>query len=228
MRTQGLLPRWKRYGWGLFFLALLLALAGCRSQVEEPNQPPVWSRVRDMERLTTVEYELSTVVQIEKPRTAVHAATENLVWGVCGRVTAGIDLSKIAEDAIREDQEGRLVVTLPQAKVFNVELELATDDATQQRSVEMEKWTVDVQPVCEQPITWDTPKGLSRSEDLIQIAHDEATKAFRRTAEESGILEEAQREAERQLRQFFQLSGYEDVVFEYAESPASDEATEAN
>ncbi len=204
---------WKRYRWALLFFAIFIALTGCNSQPETPEQPPLWSRIRDIERLTTVEYQLSTVVHIRKPRTAIHAATEELVYGVCGRVTAGIDLSQITAEEIREEN-GRLYVKLPAAEMFTVDLNVSPNTPTQERHVEMEKWTIDVKPTCEEAISWDTPTGFSRSENLIQIAHNEALKAFQRTAEESGILDEAQQQAEEQLRQFFALIGYQDVVFE--------------
>ncbi len=204
---------WKRYRWALLFLAIFIALTGCNSPSKTPEQPPIWSRIHDMERLTTVEYQLSTVVHIRKPRTAVHAATEELVYGVCGRVTAGIDLSKLTEEDIHE-KDGRFYVKLPAAEVFTVDLDISPNTSSQERRAEMEQWTVEIKPTCEETISWDTPTGFSRSEDLIQVAHDETLKAFRRTAEESGILDEAQRQAEEQLLQFFALVGYQNIDFE--------------
>ena len=221
-----ILPRWKRYGWALLFLALFIALAGCGSQSETAEQPPMWSRIRDMGRLTTVEYQLSTVVHIQKPRTAIHAASEELVYGVCGRVTAGIDLSKLTEEDIREEN-GRLYVKLPTAEVFSVDLDVSPNTSTQEHRAEMEKWTVEVKPICEEAISWDTPTGFSRSEDLIQVAHTEALKAFQHAAEENSILEEAQRQAEAQLRQFFAFMGRE-VVFEDGVSHEPTETTSGN
>ena len=197
----------------IFVVVVFLFIAAVVLADDETSEPPTpWKRLKNIARLSTVEFQLSTVVKVINPRK--FRGNEVLVYGVCGRVVAGMDLSKLTEEDIQTDGL-RVRIKLPRTEIFT--LDLLLEDSTKHVlpfELEDKKRTVEIKPVCEQTFSWDTPIGLSRTPGLVTDAQEEALKAFKKTAEESGILAIAQAEVEKQLEKLLLLAGYEDIEFE--------------
>jgi hypothetical protein len=164
---------------------------------------------------------LSTVVKVINPRTIMRKPNEVLVYGVCGRVTAGIDLSKLEETDVDADiGKRRIRLRVPQAEIFSITRTYENDmrDVPRYQLEDQKRW-VEMRSACEYEYTWyfDPPivdPVLGKTPALIILAREEAVKAFARTAEESGIREMAQVEAEIQLERLLRLVGYETVEIE--------------
>jgi hypothetical protein len=154
--------------------------------------PAVIEQLRPLSRLQTEEYFLSTIVQVTKPRLIGGIAEEKLVFVACGRVTAGVDLSKIKEEDIRSD--GRSVtIRLPDAEIFGTALD---DDQD-----------------CTYVYEHSHPLLTEPSKELEAEARRNAGENFRQTALENGILEKANVRAQEEIARLLLLTGYETVEF---------------
>lgn len=173
-------------------------LRGIRDALEadEPTmvvvRPPVIEQLRPLSRLQTQEYFLQTVVEVSKPRWIGGIATEKLLLVACGRVTAGIDLSKLTDDDVRT-VGSKVIIHLPQAEVFDTIL--------------------DEDEGCTYVYDHDVPIFSSGNEELADEARREARASFEQTALENGILERAQLRAQEEVARLLLLAGYEQVEF---------------
>lgn len=197
----------------LFFIVSAMGVGGSNGPA---NDPPIYARLRNLSQLTTIEMKLSTVVKIVNGRTIVKGIDEVLIYGVCGRVTAGIRLSELEEADVDADIGKRSIrLRLPPAEIFSITRTLENDmrDVPRYQLEGKERW-VEMRSPCEHEYKWDVPPFMPRTMSLISLARGEALKAFARTAEESGIREMAQVEAEEQLERLLRLAGYEIIEFE--------------
>jgi len=151
--------------------------------------PPALEKVRSMARLETTAYFLSTVVEVEKPPDWPWTG-QRLLLVAYGRVTAGVDLAKI-EAADVEVIDGKVVVHLPEAELFDVYLQ---EDKT---------------------YVYDYEKGIfARFDQTLETeARRRAVSEFQSTALENGILAEAESRAEWEIQRLLLLLGYESVTF---------------
>lgn len=154
--------------------------------------PAVIEQLKPLARLQTEQYFLSTVVEASKPRGAAGVLTEKLVLIACGRVTAGVDLSKIQEDDIRTEGKA-VIIKLPPAELF----ETALDDESG----------------CTHIYVHNVPPLMAPSPELDSEARRNATANFRQTALENGILERAHVRAQQEIARLLLLTGYETVEF---------------
>jgi hypothetical protein len=154
--------------------------------------PAVIEQLRPLSRLQTEEYFLSTVVEATKPRLIGGIAEEKLVLIACGRVTAGVDLSKITEGDVRSEGN-KVTINLPAAEIF----ETAIDDESG----------------CTRVYEHSHPILTEASTDLGDEARRKALDSFRQTALDNDILERAQLRAQEEIARLLLLTGYETVEF---------------
>lgn len=172
-------------------------LGGVRESLEagDPTYstlPAVIEQLRPLSRLQTEEYFLSTVVQATKPRLVGGIGEEKLVLIACGRVTAGVDLSKITDDDIQTIGT-KVIINIPDAELFDT----AIDDETG----------------CTQIFEHSHPILTEPSTELQSEARKQAIENFRQTALENGILEKAHLRAQEEIARLLLLTGYETIEF---------------
>jgi hypothetical protein len=154
--------------------------------------PAVIEQLRPLARLQTEEYFLSTVTEATKPRGAGGVLQEKLVLIACGRVTAGVDLSKITQDDVHSEGN-TAIVRLPPAEVFET--------------------TLDDQSGCTRVYSREVPPLMASSPELDSQVRQNALQSFRETALANGILERAYARAQEEIARLLLLAGYETVEF---------------
>lgn len=208
----------KKY-WKIFlvvFLCLGAVLAWSRlrdhdAQTTEalPTPAPLVA-IKDWGRLTTIEMDLSTVVKVVNPRR--HRGNEVLIYGVCGQVTAGIDLNKLTDSDIRVDGQ-TIYVQLPPAEIFTLD-PLLENDVEYVPPYKVGARSVEIESPCEKIYSWSVPELLDPTPELIADAKEQALIAFHTAAQDSGILLMAQDNAQKELKKFLELIGYQQVIFQ--------------
>ena len=154
--------------------------------------PAVIEQLKPLSRLQTEEYFLSTVVDVSQPRGTGGVLTEKLVLIACGRVTAGVDLSKITDDDIHAEGT-KVIITMPPAELFD--------------------WSLDDESGCTRVYDRSVPVLMAPTEALEEQARREALASFRETALDNGILERANLRAQEEIARLLLLAGYETVEF---------------
>lgn len=158
-------------------------------------RPPVIHEVQALADLTTVSTLLSTIVDVQQARVG-NVIYEKLILIACGRVKAGVDLSKLHEQDVTTSADGVTVtVQLPKAELLDAYL---IDDSTQPCSTRV----------------YDRTNLLliPQTKDLESQAREQAIKAIRDMALQSGILGEADRNARIIIERVLMLAGYQKVV----------------
>ncbi len=108
-----------------------------------------------------------------------------------GDVQAGVNLDELGEDDVRVE-ENRVTIDLPEARILSASL---NEDETE---------------------LYDRERGLIdfRGDDaLIEEARRDAVDEIRDAAENNGIIEQAQTNAEDSIEAFVMSLGYEEVIF---------------
>lgn len=149
------------------------------------------NEVRALARLETIQYSVEKVITAEIGQGTLGVFFgDRLLFVGHGIVIAGIDLSKMNPEDMRL-QGGVLTVRLPAAEVF-----VATLD--NQKSY-----------------VYDRDTGIFTRGDinLETTARQAAEAEIAKAALEDGILKQAQQNAEVFMEKFFEMLGYEDVVF---------------
>jgi hypothetical protein len=217
------IPRWLNWRTGAFVSGAALLVAAAIFGVwwlqrggDGPPLPPggLYSSIKNVGRLTSIEYELSTVVRVKKP--VPLWPDQEIVYGVCGRVTAGVDLQSLqAEDIV--SQGGRVEVSLPAPRIFTEDLVLdnGMGDLPPYQP-EGTNRTVQFKSACEQMIAWSgVPVLDSLDPELVRIAQEEALKAFHQTALDSHILETAALSAQQRMEDLLLTAGIENAVVRF-------------
>ncbi len=206
-------PRWLnwrtvRLGFFISVFVFLVALFWA-GRNDTALRDRLHDQIKDLSRLSTVEYKLSTVVEVINPRGIW--GDEKLVYGVCGRAVAGIDLSKLSKKDVQVDGS-RIRITLPPAEIFTVD-PLWEGDMREvpEYKLKTEGRTVEMRSECAGIIGWDVPGPLPRTPQLVADAQEEALKAFRKTAEDKGIEAEAQKNAQDFLKKWFDRLDFETI-----------------
>ena len=173
--------------------------------------PPNVDEIRALGRLDTVELNLSTVVTVKNRRGWPIKFDEILVYGVCGRVIAGVNLTKLKDQDVITS--GTIItISLPRAEVFSVDPTLALNvTETDEHPTGDSDKTVQVLPACNYAYSWTAPIG--RTPELIRVAQEQAMIQFRAIAEEGYILGKAQHNAEKEMARFLMFTGYDEVRF---------------
>lgn len=165
--------------------------------VEEParttTSPVVVEGIQELDRLATVRWTESVVVTRESGGTRLEQflTGERVLLVATGEVEAGVDLAEINEDDVRVDGD-RVTIDLPEPQILS-------------SSLDEERTRV-----------YDRDRGLlnlGADDVLVQEARRDAEAEVVSTAEENGILETAERNAEESIRAFVTTLGFEEVEF---------------
>ncbi|MCS7060910.1 MAG: DUF4230 domain-containing protein [Anaerolineae bacterium] len=159
-------------------------------------RPPAINQVKAIADLTTSSVLMSTIVEAEQARVG-NIIYERLVLLACGRVKAGVDLSQLKEEDIQTSADGLTVtIRLPKPQIFDAYL---IDDSTQPCTTRVYDRTNLIL--------------LPAAKDLESKAREQAVNAIRDTAIQSGVLEEADRNARAVIERLLLMSGYQKVRF---------------
>ena len=157
-----------------------------------PDPVTYITEVRALARLETIQYSVEKVITAEVGQgTFGFLFGDKLLFVAHGTVIASIDMAKIRPEDLRFEN-GVLYVKLPPSEVF-----IATLDNDKSYVYDRE--------------TGSLTKG---NQDLETTARIAAEQEIRKAAEEDGILELAQQNAETYLAKFFAALGYENTIFE--------------
>jgi hypothetical protein len=157
-------------------------------------RPPAILQVRAIAELGTAQSLMSTVVEVEKARVG-DILYERLILIACGRVKAGIDLSKLRDEDVVADGDV-VTVRLPKAAIQDVYL---IDDPNVTCTTKVYDRTNLIV--------------LPETRELEQQARQKALEAIRETANESGLLGDADRNARLVIERILINAGYKQVVF---------------
>ncbi|HAE60107.1 MAG TPA: DUF4230 domain-containing protein, partial [Anaerolineae bacterium] len=156
-----------------------------------PDPVTYISEIRALARLETIQYSVEKVITAEIGQGSFgFLFGDKLLFVAHGIVIAGIDMEKI-QPGDMQLANGVLQVRLPPAEIFVATLNN------------------------EKSYVYDRNTGiLTKSvQDLETLARQAAEMEILKAANEDGILEQAQGNAELFLYKFFQALGYKDVVF---------------
>lgn len=160
-----------------------------------PNGEAVVLSVRSLARLETAQFTIEKVIIKEEGQGALGALFgDRVIFVAHGDVIAGVDLGKVAADDVIVSPDGKAFVNLPAPEI------LVTN-------IDNDKSYV---------VDRDTGLLTKGNVDLETEARREAQAEIEAAAIESGILKQAQKNAEAELRRLLALLGYTDVTFIYA------------
>ena len=159
-------------------------------------RPPAIRQVRALADLTTLTTLMSTVVDVQQARVGT-IVYEKLILIACGRVNAGVDLTKLTEQDVQPSPDGQTItVRLPKAELQDVYL---IDDSTQPCTTRVYDRTNLIL--------------IPQTKELESEAREKAVQALRDMAVQSGMLSEADRNARVVIERVLLMSGYQKVVF---------------
>jgi hypothetical protein len=152
-------------------------------------------QIQDMSSLATAQGFVKAVIEQEDNKlfgkdinADIPGTKRKILIVVPGSVLAGVDLQKVSENDIKVDEEAKEVtMTLPKAEIL------------QDPSLDMENIkTFSVEGLFRSEVDWQEGFGLA----------EEAKEQIRREAVGQGILEAAEKNAEKSLKSFFEQIGY--------------------
>jgi hypothetical protein len=153
-------------------------------------------QLRSISDLATAQSLMSTVVEAEKARVG-NVLYERLILIACGRVKAGIDLTALKDEDVQVSGDGTTVrVKLPPTQMLDAYL---IDDSTQPCTTKVYDRTNLIL--------------LPATAELETQAREQALRAIRDAATQSGILSDARRNAEIAIERILLNAGYEKVEF---------------
>jgi hypothetical protein len=158
------------------------------------NSAAVVKEIRQLNALVTVRYSIEKVVGMKEEKSPV--GTESILLLVQGKVMAGVDLSDLRPSDVTVSKGGVVQIRLSTPNIEEVYLD--------------EKYT----KVWDRSITWWTP-WVTPDADLEHKARMQALDDIKREALEMGIVAEAQRNAETDIRNILRAFRIEKVVFSF-------------
>jgi hypothetical protein len=153
--------------------------------------PTVINQIKPLGQLHTASYFLSTVVDTQMPVGALNQI-QRVLLVACGKVDAGIDLSKLQPQDIITTGD-KVTIRLPQAEVLTSQL---FDDRK-----------------CTYVVVREEGILLPPNTVLETAAREAAVANFKETALANGVLEQARLNAEGEVRRLLTLLGYRDIQF---------------
>ncbi len=157
------------------------------------DAPAVVKEVRSLSDLVTVRYSIQKVVGFKESKSPV--GEESILLLVQARVLAGIDLSELTQYDVKMKDSHTALIHLGMPHITEAFLD--------------EKET----KVWDRRITWWTP-WISPDVDLEHKARLEALKEIREQALQMGILRDAQKNAEEDVRGVLRVFGIDHVTFQ--------------
>ena len=150
--------------------------------------------VRDLARLETNELHMEKVIDLTDKQSRFFGlidASDAILMVAAGDVTIGIDLTKLGQDDVTVDREkGTARVVLPAPEVLSVRLDEAHTYVYRRTTALL----------------------AERNEQLESKARQEAVRAIEEAARDAGIMEKAQRQAERQMRGLLEKFGVTQTI----------------
>ncbi len=154
-------------------------------------QPSVIDQIKPLGQLHTASYFLSTVVETQM-RIGALSQLERVLLVACGKVDAGIDLSKIEAKDIQTSGD-TAILRLPDPEIFTAQL---FDDRK-----------------CTYVVLREEGVLLPPNLVLETAAREAAVGNFKETALANDILPQARKNAEGEIRRLLILVGYKTVNF---------------
>jgi len=181
----------------IFLLAAIivyLRLFGGGAPHRTLESPAVVKEVQQLSELVTVKYSIEKVVGMKEQKSPV--GTESILLLVRGKVLAGVDLAGLTPGDVTVVNRDTLRIRLTPPHIQETYLD--------------EKYT----KVWDRSITWWTP-WVTPDTDLEHKARMQAVDDIKAAALEMGILVEARRNAEMDIRQTLRAFGMDKIVFTY-------------
>lgn len=172
------------------------------------DPPAIVKQIQALDELVTVKYTVQKVIGL-KEETGVFSS-ESVLMMVQAKVLGGIDLKAITAADVKLTTEHSVTIKLPPPKVINVSVD---EKQTQVWDRSKTLWTLWVPP----------------DNDLEKKARLVALEAVQAAALEMGLLRDAQQNAEKTIRGFLTVVGFESVIFESGKAtPPTDGSVEAH
>lgn len=161
------------------------------------NPEGVLREVRPLRELVTVRYSIQKVAGVREDKVPV--GSESLLLIVQAQVLGGVDLAQLKDKDIRMDDQKRVEIKLPPAKILHINLD--------------EKNT----KVWDRTKTWWTP-WVPYDPELEHKARLEALESVKQEALAMGILLDAQVNAQNLIRALLHPLGIEQLTFAQSQS----------
>jgi len=178
----------------LVAIIVYLRLFGGGAAHRTLESPAVVKEVQQLNQLVTVKYSIEKVVGMREQKSPV--GTESILLLVRGKVLAGVDLAGLTPGDVTVVNRDTLRIRLTPPNIQETYLD--------------EKYT----KVWDRSITWWTP-WVTPDVDLEHKARMQAVDDIKAVALEMGILVEARRNAEMDIRQTLRAFGMDKIVFTY-------------
>jgi len=166
---------------------------GARRTVRTVDAPAVLRQIQSLQELATVRHTFQKVIGLEEEK--IPFGSERVLMVVLAHVKAGVDLSALAPQDVRLGPGHHIALRLPPPKILDVYID--------------EKET----KVYQRTKTWWTP-WMPNNPALEQQARQAALESVQLAAMQSGILSNAQQNAQTALRVFLQAAGFQSVTFD--------------
>jgi hypothetical protein len=178
----------------LVAIIVYLRVFGAGAAHRTLDSSAVVKEVQQLSELVTVKYSMEKVVGIREQKSPV--GTESILLLVRGKVLAGVDLAGLTPGDVTVVSRDTLRIRLTPPHIQGTYLD--------------EKYT----KVWDRSITWWTP-WVTPDADLEHKARLQAVDDMKAAALEMGILAEARRNAEIDIREILRAFGMDKVVFVY-------------
>ena len=178
----------------LIFLILYQKFSRDRAVRQTLDSPAIVKEVQQMNELVTVRFGIQRVVGMQEDKSPV--GSESILLLVQGNVLAGVDLSQLKPGDITFSKGNNVHIRLVLPHIQEAFLD--------------EKYT----KVWDRSITWWTP-WVTPDIDLEHKARMKALEDIRAAALQMGILSEARRNAEMDIRNILEALGIAKVDFYY-------------
>jgi hypothetical protein len=161
-----------------------------------PDANAIVSKVQQLSELVTVRYSIEKVVGIREEKSPFGA--ESILLLVRGKVLAGLNLGELKPGDVSNVNRGIVKIRLPAPNIHDAYID--------------ERYT----RVWDRSITWWTP-WVSPDPDLEHRARLQALDEIKAEAVEMGILGEAQRAGEADIRNVLNALGLKEVTFAHGD-----------
>ena len=155
--------------------------------------PVVVEGIRDLNQLATVRWTESVLITRESGGTGFERifSGERVLLIAVGEVEAGVNLANMGEDDVQVNGD-RVTIRLPEPEILSTSL-----DEDETRVYDRDFSLLNFRP----------------DDELVEEARSEAEDEVEQAAQENGILDYAQRNAEDSIRAFVTTLGFEEVEF---------------
>ncbi|HUJ72369.1 MAG TPA: DUF4230 domain-containing protein [Verrucomicrobiae bacterium] len=157
------------------------------------DAPVVVKEIQQLSELVTVKYNIQKIIGLKEEK--IPFGSEQVLLMVQASVLGGVDLTALDTNDVRVTADNAVTIRLPAAKVMHVYID------EQQTKV----W--------DRSKTWWTP-WVPFNPELEEKARQAALEEIQAAALEMGIVNNAQENAEKTVREFLRAGGVESVRFE--------------